>query len=57
MSQTWTKLAAKNVDQPGAAAYAHKQSSMYHALADECTELYQEAKATVTCTNTANGLQ
>ena len=57
MSQTWMKLALKNTVQPGAAAYAHKQSSMYNALADECAKLYQEAKATVTCANAAKGLE
>jgi hypothetical protein len=45
MSQTWSELASKNMAQPGAAAYAYRQSSMYRALADECAKLYQEAKA------------
>ena len=45
MSDVWSTLAAKNATCHSSAAYAHKQAAFYHALAEDCQEMYDKAIA------------
>jgi hypothetical protein len=43
MSKVWMELAARNRGNMGAAAYASKQSVMYHKFAADCSDAFQAA--------------
>jgi hypothetical protein len=45
MSDVWTTLAAKDATCRSSAAYAHKQASLYDALAEDCRKMYDKAIA------------
>ena len=45
MSNVWNMLAAKNATCHSSAAYVHKQATFYHALAEDCWEMYEKAIA------------